>query len=396
MHSLYRFALIIVVFGSAIYVRTVMTSAQASDDFNAITPDNVASLEEIRTWEGVDNRFVAASFNHSGDILSLALGDGRVRLLDTQTWETVQTLEGADLEGTRILFSRDDSRLMLSHWDGMIRTWSLETGDLLLSVDPTRAQSWYAMNADLETLWTRVDGGLRIQETDTEATRFQSLPVPGAVSLDVHPDGTHMAVVTEAQQDVLLLYEVAENAVVYTFTPEIDGALNGIGFSPDGTLVWASWQDWALNRTDNPSVIQFWSVETGEEIYRLAGDGEAYTRLIFNPNGERVAVAGSDSRLNSVLQVWNLESGEYLGDAGIPTGGALANFSPNGDLIAVQGGTTSHVYIWSVQGAFVESLTRLQVEGGPNSAPTFSPDAHFLLTVNGPSIRLWAVNSTEG
>lgn len=369
----------------------LLTFGQTVDETDVISPDNVEELEALRSWQSGDEGFVAGTFSHAGDLLALALNDGVVKLIDTASWEVISVLEGANLEGTQIQFSRDDSRLMLSHWDGMIRVWDLTAGELILSVDAPSTYTWYEIDADLRNYWTRADDGLRMQVIGTDIVSFQSIPMPNPVVLDLHPDGNLMAIVTETEEDHLLLYDLVAEEVVSEYTLDVDADLNGVGFSPDGGLVWASWQDWLYSRSENPSVIRFWSVNTGMEQFELIGDGSSYSRIIFDPNGDMVAVAGENSSLQNVLQIWHLQTGEYIGDAGVPTGGGIGNFSPNGELFVLQGGTTPNVHIWNAKTPARPVDVMLEVGSGPNSVPIFSPDGRHILTVNGATIRLWGV-----
>jgi len=373
----------------------LLTFGQTVDEADVISPDNVAELEVLHSWQSSGEGLVAGAFSHAGDFFAIALNDGVVQLLDTTSWEVVSVLDGANLEGTRIQFSRDDSRLMLSHWDGMIRVWELETGELLLSVDAPFTYTWYEVDADLQVYWTHADGGLRIQEIGSDGIQFRSLPIPNTITLDLHPDGHLMAIVTETEDDHLFLFDWVAEEVVSEFTVDVDANLIGRGFSPDGDLLWGSWQYSTHSRSENPSVIRFWSVDIGMEQFEIIGDGSSYSRIVFDPTGDLVAVAGENSSLQNVLQIWNLQTGEYIGDAGVPTGGGIGNFSPNGDLFVLQGGTTPNVHIWNVNtpGRPVDVI--LEVGSGPNSAPVFSPDGRHVLTINGATIRLWGVPASE-
>lgn len=362
---------------------------------DVISPDNIEELEVLHSWQGSEDGFVAAAFSHTGDLFAIALNDGVVQLIDTTSWEITSVLEGADLEATRIEFSRDDSRLILAHWDGMSRVWDLETGELMLSVDAPYTYTWSETDADLQVYWTRADNGLRIQEIASSDVRFRSLPIPNAVALDLHPDGHLMAVVTETEDDRIFLYNLVAGEVVAEFNPDGDANLIGRGFSPDGDLMWGSWQYLAHSQNENSSVIRFWTVDTGEEQFEVIGDGSSYSRMVFDSTGNVLAISGRNSTLEDILQIWHLQTEEYIGDIVVPEGGAVGNFSPNGELFALQGRTNPNVDIWNVTIPVRPVDVMLEVGSGTNSAPVFSPDGHYLLTVNGSTIRLWGIPDSD-
>lgn len=376
-------------------VSPLLTFGQTVGETDVISPENVEELQVLHTWQSSDEGFVAGAFSHAGDYFALALNDGVVQLLDTTSWEVTSVLEGANLEGTRIQFSRDASRLMLAHWDGMVRVWNLETGELLLSVEAPSTYTWAEVDADLQVYWTQADGGLRIQEIGSDSVRFRSLPIPNAVTFDLHPDGHLMATVAETEDDRIVLYDLVAGEVVSAFSSDADANLIDKDFSPDGDLMWGSWQYPTHSQNENPSVIRFWSVDTGEEQFELIGDGSSYSRMVFDPAGNVVAISGKDSSLQNILQIWHLQTEEYIGNVGVPAGGAIGNFSPNGELFALQGGTTPNVHIWNVNAPIRPVNVMLEVGSGPNSAPVFSPDGRHLLTVNGSTIRLWGVPDSD-
>lgn len=88
------------------------------------------------------------------------------------------------------------------------------------------------------------------------------------------------------------------------------------------------------------------------------------------------------------MWLWDLDSKSEIIQVGFPTGGGVANFSPDGQLLAMGSGTTTDIQIFDTERGSLRIT--LDTESGATSPPEFSPDGRLLLTV-GTDIRLWGV-----
>ena len=71
----------------------------------------------------------SCAISPDGTVVSAALGDGRVVLLDSETGETVRVLPGHESEVWSTDFSRDGTTLVSGGADGTVRVWSLADKD---------------------------------------------------------------------------------------------------------------------------------------------------------------------------------------------------------------------------------------------------------------------------
>jgi WD40 repeat protein len=351
-----------------------IAQAPVLPDLEIISPANIEQIKELMRWESIHRGFVAAAFSPDGQVLALVLNDGSVRLLSVPSLEQVQVLSGANTEGSQLSFSSDGTRLLLSHWDGTYHLWNVHSGELIgdhsFQFDEF---PWSEASANLQvvaaldrtgtiTIWNLSTGG-----EQSRIGLVSPLPRP-----QLSPDGS--LVISADHAADACVWDTTTGNLVFVFPRMIDGELEGVGFSSDGTMMWTNWRNWLLGRDtkENQSVIQFWAVSTGKRLFRLEGGGE-HVRMYFDPTGHMIATAGESDRLTDTVWVWNLDTRQLIGEAGIPTGGGSASFSPDGQLLAVAPGTDPSVQVWDPTEP--DTLVKVRLETGgsaapPNSAPT--------------------------
>jgi WD40 repeat protein len=362
-------------------------------DLETISGENVERIQELTRWQSDSAGFVAATFSPDGRTLALALNDGFIRLLNLPSLELERTLSGANFEGALLRYSPDGTRLMLSHWNGTHRFWDIERGELLNAHLPHSDEIWSEADPPLRNLIVlSADQTVAVSELDSGKERIRI----GPVNPTPRPQLSAGGLLAAAVETTIFVWDTTAGELLYRFTPPIDGELTGLGFNPDGTVLWANWRDWLLGRnsSENQSVIQFWDTTTGSELFRLNGGGAHY-RMYFDPTGKKVATAGENDNLNSTVWVWNLETKQLIGEAGVPTGGGLAGFNPDGQLLAIASGSAPRIHIWDATEPETPIKVALDVGSGSAVPPQFSPDRHLLLTI-GTDIRLWGVLASKG
>ncbi|MFC6021419.1 Hsp70 family protein [Plantactinospora solaniradicis] len=163
-------------------------------------------------------------------------------------------------------------------------------------------------------------------------------------------------------------------------------------FSPDGRTM-ATYASEPFRR------VQVWDVATGRQLKTLSDDWWAFC-LAFSPRNERlVACAGSyDSAVLWGVPGWNRLGGVQSGS---PESMRHAVFSPNGRLLATDGGGGA-VVIWDARtlrrlGSFAASavpLLNIDPQAEPGVAIAFSPDGATLATGGRDgTVRLFDVGS---
>ena len=106
------------------------------------------------------------------------------------------------------------------------------------------------------------------------------------------------------------------------------------------------------------------------------------SHTIFSDDGEKILTASVDS----VVRLWDLE-GRQITQIHIPDNIASAQFSPNGQWIAIEGWRKACT-IWTPQGEFVG-----EISGAENLS--FSPNSEWMLSLSGNEAKVWKANGQE-
>jgi WD40 repeat protein len=172
----------------------------------------------------------------------------------------------------------------------------------------------------------------------------------------------------------------------------IAGNVNGVGFSADGSLLFAAagepglfgelslWNtaDWTRRRTlrghrdallggalspdakivataSYDQMIRLWDVSTGKELRLLKGHNGAVFDVAFDPSGRFLASASGDR----TVKLWDVASGGRLDTFSQPTKDQYAVvFSPDGQQV-IAGGVDSRIRIWRLSPSAKEGTNEL-------------------------------------
>jgi hypothetical protein len=205
------------------------------------------------------------------------------------------------------------------------------------------------------------------------------------------PDGRWLAVARYRSVEIRSAAKADGNRLVATLAG-IAGNVNGVGFSTDGSLLFAAagepglfgelslWNtsDWTRRRTlrghrdallgaaispngkivataSYDQMIRLWDVATGKELRVLKGHNGAVFDVAFDPSGRLLASASGDR----TVKLWDVVSGERLDTFSQPTKDQYAVvFSPDGKEV-IAGGVDSRIRVWRLSPSAKEGTNEL-------------------------------------
>lgn len=219
-------------------------------------------------------------------------------------------------------FERDGKRLLRWEFDGEVRAWDMESGDLLdvYRHEPRRNIRLLSLSPDGSTLLT---GDELPGESEGAPGRAVSLwdvrsqqhrPLPGGLGIlgVFSPDGGTVAVVARGDVYVtaLKLFDVDSLAEKLSIPVPHEFAVAGVhDFTPNGAMLLGYVQVFPADREwqSSQTFLKLWDTATGEELasFTTGEKNSAFGTPVFSPDGGLFAAVG-----------WQTEQGKlYLIDS---------------------------------------------------------------------------------
>jgi WD40 repeat protein len=312
--------------------------AQNQDQLAEMTPENIASLTQLATFESDP----ANSFD---DLVWLSNGDEFVTISQYET-ALIYSFQNIDTPTSEFDVGPGASGLRVGPNDTILVTHRItqqghlfELGSdlpiLSFAVEQGQLNGDFSLSLDGQYLAGKVDKALQLHSAETGellmTIEYPSAPeqaLPGVNTFAFTPDSQSIAV-TGIGDGMIRLFdvnngeEIAQYEVLTDDPERVAKALTELVFSPDGEMLAAA------SLSDE---VYLWDVETGEQLHTLKG-GYIKVHLAFAPNGTLLF-----SSSEAIFTVWDVATGAPVYDAqlGYFFGGisALA-VSPNGKLLAV-------------------------------------------------------------
>ena len=152
--------------------------------------------------------------------------------------------------------------------------------------------------------------------------------------MDIAADARGSVLATASYDKSVKIWEADTGKLLKTLRPPIgegvEGTLNAVALSPDGAIAATA------GRTgitwDKSFCIYLFDVGTGEMTRRIGGFAHPVQRLLFSPDGKRLAVGFSNS---GGLTIVNLDNGKMIADEMNFKGNCFGiDFDAEGNLIA--------------------------------------------------------------
>jgi WD40 repeat protein len=264
-------------------------------------------------------------------------------------------------------FSRSGALLAVGYFDGTARVWQVRDGELLGFFE-------------------------HINKTAAGIPSEVGSPLSVAMS----PDGKILASGLGGVEDTVKLWRVSDGALLQT----IDGAGNGVSFSPDGQTLASL--EMSVVVTDNPDRLKATQYYYTPVVLQAADGkrlltGESFelgtqgfiTSLVFSPDGKRIA-AGF---WNGAIRIWRAEDMSLthtLATHVNMVGDVLVAFSPDSKTLAA-GTDRGTIQLWRVD----DQETQREISHYAVRGIAFSQYGDTLISVSANSLDLWNVQSMQ-
>jgi WD40 repeat protein/class 3 adenylate cyclase len=311
--------------------------------------------------------------------------------LDVQTWDAqtgkpLTTLSGHTGDILGIAYSPDGRRIATGGDDGTAQVWDEATGESLLTLaGHTIGVDQVAFTPDGDRLLTGgADRTARLWDISPTGGR-DWLTVPGPAlrqgGVSFSPDGTSFAV--PGQVTGVTIRDVETGAKIMTLKGH-DATIRRMVFSPDGTrLAGAAGSgqgNWWVK------TVPVWDVTTGELVKTLTGHSKSTTAVAISPDGRLLAT----SSLDKTLRLWDALSGKDMGAVDARPAWALG-FSPDGRFLVSDDLKHDSFVVWDADS--LERVAELRGHSDDIQDVAFGPDGKVVTGSWDGTAKIWDLAS---
>ena len=305
----------------------------ASDSKGQILLWQVASSQQLLTWQGHTSWSGSITFSPDSRLLASGSNDQTIKLWDVSNGKCLKTFTGHTHQVWSVAFSPDGRLLASGGDDRGVKLWDVETGECL--------------------------GNL--------SKRYHFVR-----SIVFSPDGRLLA--SGGADRTVRLWDIESGKCLYTFKGHTNW-LWSVAFSPDGRL---------LASGSGDRTVKLWEVESGRCLDTLPGHNNLVKSVTFSPDG-RFLASSSDDR---TVRLWDLKSRKCLKTLLGHTDWIWSvAFSPDSRFL-VSGSEDQTVKLWDVN----ESQCLLTIAGYTATIRSldFSPDSRTLASGSDDrALRIW-------
>jgi WD40 repeat protein/serine/threonine protein kinase len=343
--------------------------------------------KELFILKGHAKAIQHALFSPDGKRLATSSDDNTARIWNAQTGRELLILKGHTKTVRHTLFSPDGKRLATTADDNTVRVWDAQTGQELhtfkgpegkelsfrMAFSPD-GQHLAASSHEVERRegynLSRREGPLTVWDVEAGRELFN---VEGIGTITFSPDGKRL-VGCSSQSGVAKALDAQTGKEQFSFkVGDGDGfgnPTNTVAFSADGKLLASGRR---TTKGAGEELIRLWDARTGQELFTIKERAASIDRLLFSPDGKRLASVSKDGisfPIRLVIKVWEVPAGQKLLEVKWSNSLISLAFSPDGKHLAAS--DSAGVRVWDMQPlAFPEAVL---------AAFSLSPDGKRLAT----------------
>jgi WD40 repeat protein len=284
--------------------------------------------------------------------------------------------------------SADGKHAVTAHYDQMVRLWDVASSRELRRLEPLPGRiRTVALAAGGRELVIVMNQELRFADVASGQMLRVVVPNQGEMQLaDISADGRRLLV---AAQKVVHVFNVASGRVERSLIHNLD-IVNSIAISTDGRRGMVAGGYVSNSDTPQAESARVWDLESGSVLFDLRPSVRSSLHAALSPDGRRLAAP--DLQRGGRLGLWDVNTGVSLRLFDSALAARRMMFSPDGQRLACQG-IDGSILVLDVNGgrqvaAFQESASGAKLLG-------WSQGSNSLLGSDGTSIRQWRIAASS-
>ena len=262
---------------------------------------DVATKENIVTFEGHTDRVSSVAFSPGGTTLASGGGDG-IKLWDVSTRRNIATLEGQKVSS--VTFSPDGTMLASGSSSRIVKLWDISTRRNIATFEGhTSTVHSVTFSSDGITLASgSSDGTVKLWDVATKENiaTFEGHK-SGVLSVAYSPNGTTLAS-GAGENKTVKLWDIATRQNIATFEGHT-GTVHSVTFSSDGIT---------LASGSGDGTVKLWDIATRQNIatYKHIDKHSGYAPLVysvaFSPDGTTLASGAGAWYSGGTIILWDV------------------------------------------------------------------------------------------
>jgi len=372
------------------------------------TTSQVVDSVTVRLWDTVSGKIVSSlkipvekgyvairnlAWTPNAQTIACTI-NGTIRIWEVKSGRVRRFSPG---QASSLTWSADGKVLVFGNYDGEIRFWDSESGQLVQSQMSSSAGPVYSVSFSPGGRFLATAGRLgticlwdarrwaplsRLQAYGVDSPSF------GGSVLAWSPGSDALAIGNDSRNDIVILHP--QSGMILDVVHENEQPVRSIAWSPNGGLLATGHADGA---------VQLWNTESGacEALVRLDAHTteKGYITISWSPDGNSLLSAGD----NGTIKLWQPRTGEHLRSfKGHNMRVSSMAWSPDGETLA-SGSNDGTIRLWNVQ----SGRTRRVLKDTPATsgdrqsmfiAIAWSPNGtHLASTDSNADIQIWSPDS---
>jgi|SRR5579884_2168990 len=304
---------------------------------------------------------------------------------------------GDRVEG--VAFSADAKKAVSASWDGKLRYWNLENGELIREMQGHKGPfvNSVVLSANgKQALSGGGDGTMRLWDLESgKGLRvFEGHPQP-VYDVAFSPDGKKA--LSGCADGIARLWDIASGKMLLTLRTQKEGYAWTVAFTPDGKrAVTGGGNALSVRKTEPEGSLLLWDLATGKQLHRFQGHTKDVRRVAISPDGKQL-LSGS---FDGTMRLWDLQTAKELhrfdgpghfveAVAFTPDGKrVVCSYGPRGVEAVYNADPSCSIRLWDL--ATGEELKQLKGHTAPVLTLALSRDGRLLLSGSADkTMRLW-------
>ena len=237
-----------------------------------------------------DAEVSVAAFRLDGRTLALGTAGGAIAFHSVADGQRVSLPTAHTAKVSAAASSPDGTRCVTASWDGRIKVWNSDSGQLVREADTGEEVACAAASRDGDFLATGgASGAIKIWNAATLSRLAEAHQQRRITALAFSPDSSMLA--TASDDGSAAVWDSRTGKARFQLAPHSAGnsdSMTSVAFSADGRRL-------ATGSADGSAIV--WDSETGRQLSEPLRHSDSITSVAFNPKRDRLITSALDRRV---------------------------------------------------------------------------------------------------